>query len=125
MKNKELLLIVKCLKQFQGILFGYEIDVFSNLENLVYEEKISASQIFMQWRLILKQFGPNTHRISLIENKLADNLSCQPLANIDRDESSTMNDSRRENEIFAFNNDEDEKVNFPLALPLVQREQQK
>ena len=54
MKNKELLLIVKCLKQFQGILFGYEIDVFSNLENLVYEEKISASQIFMQWRLILK-----------------------------------------------------------------------
>ena len=36
-----------------------------------------------------------------------------------------MNDPCQANELFSFNNDEYEEVNFPLATPLVQREQQK
>ena len=31
--KKELLVIVECLKQLRGILFGYEIDVFSDNKN--------------------------------------------------------------------------------------------
>ena len=34
--KNELLAIVECLKQFRGILFGYEIYVFSDNKNLVY-----------------------------------------------------------------------------------------
>ena len=36
-----------------------------------------------------------------------------------------MNDSRQDNELLSFDNDEGYKVNFPLALPLVQMEQQR
>ena len=39
--DKELLAIVGCLKQFQGILFGYEINVFSDHKNLVYAATLS------------------------------------------------------------------------------------
>ena len=52
-------------------------------------------------------------------------IICLTLSNIDRDKSSIMNDSFFANELFAFNNDEDYEVKFPLALPLVQMEQQK
>ena len=57
--KKELLMIVECLKQFQGILFGYEINVFSDHKNLVYAATLSESQRVMLWKLILKDFGPN------------------------------------------------------------------
>ena len=36
-----------------------------------------------------------------------------------------MNDSNQENELFVFDNDEDDEDNFPLALPIIQREQEK
>ena len=34
--KKELYAIVECLKKFLGILFGYEINVFSDNKNIVY-----------------------------------------------------------------------------------------
>ena len=57
--KKELLMIAECLKQFQGILFGYEINVFSDHKNLVYAETLRESQRVMLWKLILKDFGLN------------------------------------------------------------------
>ena len=69
--------------------------------------------------------APNIQHINRIDNTLVDMLSRLPSANIDRDKSSTMNDSRQANELFTFNNDEDDNVNSPLAIPLFQREQQK
>ena len=39
--EKELLAIVECHKQFQGIIFGYEINVLSNHKNLVYAATLS------------------------------------------------------------------------------------
>ena len=50
-------------------------------------------------------------------------ISRLPLANTNQDKSITMNDSHRANELFVFDNNEDDEVNFPLALPLVQRDQ--
>ena len=43
--EKELLAVVKCLKQFQEIIFGYEINVFSDHNNLT----LSESQRVMRW----------------------------------------------------------------------------
>ena len=57
--EKELLSIVECLKEFKYILFGYEINVFSDHKNLVHAATISQSQRVMRWRLILEEFGPN------------------------------------------------------------------
>ena len=66
--EKELLSIVECLKQFRNILFGYEIHVYSDHKNLVYEATLSESQRVMRWRLILEEFGPNIHHIAGVDN---------------------------------------------------------
>ena len=62
--EKELLAIVECLKQFRGIIFGYEINVFSDHINMVYDVTLSEYQRVMRWRLILKEFGPNIQHIA-------------------------------------------------------------
>ena len=69
--KKELLAIVECLKQFCGILFGYEINVFSYHEKLVYAATLSESKRVMRWQLIIKEFGPNIQHISGVENIVA------------------------------------------------------
>ena len=110
--EKEILFIVKFLKQFQGILFEYKIDVFSDHKNLVYEATIRASHRFMRWGLVLEEFGPNIQHKAGIYNKVVDTLSRLPSANIYQYKSSIVNDSRQANELFQFNNDEDDKFNF-------------
>ena len=47
-KNK-LLAIVECLKQFRGIIFGYEINEFSDHKNMVYAATLSESQRVVLW----------------------------------------------------------------------------
>ena len=54
MTEKEPLAIVECLKQFQGILFGYELKLFSDQKNLVYAATLSESKKVIRWRLILE-----------------------------------------------------------------------
>ena len=121
--EKELLSIVECLKQFKGILFGYEINVFSDHKNLVYEATLSQSQRVMRWRLILEEFGPNIQHIAGLDNVVADTLSRLPSANTDeKDSPCTPLDSHQANELFALDN---ETESFPLSLSLVHREQQK
>ena len=55
--EREILAIVECLKQFRGIIFGHEINVFSDHKNLVYAKPPSESQRVMRWKLILEKFG--------------------------------------------------------------------
>ena len=73
--EKELITIVECLHKFQGILFGYEIKVFSDHKNMVYAATLSESQRVMRWRLILKEFGTNIQHITGVDNIVADTLS--------------------------------------------------
>ena len=76
--EKEFIGIVECLEQFLGILFGYEISVFSDNKNLVYAATMSESQRVMRWRLILKEFGTNIQHIAGVDNIVSDTLSRLP-----------------------------------------------
>ena len=51
--EKGILAIVQCLKEFRGILLGYEINIFSDHNNLVYAATLSDEQRVMRWRIIL------------------------------------------------------------------------
>ena len=52
--EKELLAIVECLKQFHGIIFGYEIKVLSYHNNLFYAATLSEYQRVIRCQLILE-----------------------------------------------------------------------
>ena len=67
-------------KQFRGITFGYEINVFSDHKNLVYAATLSESKRVMRWRLIIEDFGPNIQHIAGVDNIVADTLSILPYA---------------------------------------------
>ena len=73
--EKELLTIVEYLKQLREIIFGYEINVFSDHKNLVYAATLSESQRLMIWRLILEEFGTNINHTDGVENTVAETLS--------------------------------------------------
>ena len=52
-EEKELLGIVETLKEFKGMLLGYDITVFTDHQNLVHETTLKASDRVMRWKLIL------------------------------------------------------------------------
>ena len=54
MTDEELIVIVECLKKSRGIIFGYEINVFSDYNNLLYAATLSEYQRVICWRLIIK-----------------------------------------------------------------------
>ena len=46
--EKEIIVILECLKQSPGIIFGYEINVFSYNKNVVYAATLSEYQRVMR-----------------------------------------------------------------------------
>ena len=87
--EKELLSIVKCIKEFRNILFGYQIIVYSDHKNLVHAATVSQSQRVMRWRMILEEFGPDIRHISGEENIVADAISRIPTTDIDQKQNRT------------------------------------
>ena len=81
--DKERLEIFECLKQFPGILFGYEINVFSDHKNMVYAATLIESQRVTHWRLIFKYFGPNIQNIYGVDNIVSDTLNRLPYIPVD------------------------------------------
>ena len=100
--KNELLAIVECLKQSRGIIFGYEIKVFSDHKNLVYDATLSESQRVMLWQLILKEFGPNIQHIYGVDNIVADTISRLPSMPSDNYESCTRKAQCCVDELFAL-----------------------
>ena len=47
--EKGIISTVECLEQFRGIIFGYEIKIFSDHKNLVYATTLSESKRVMRW----------------------------------------------------------------------------
>ena len=122
--EKELLSIVECLKQFRNILFGYEIHVYSDHKNLVYEATLSESQRVMRWRLILEEFGPNIHHIAGVDNIVADTLSRLKSNNAEEDKSESLTDNKMK-QLYATSRVRGIQADFPLEKDLIRVEQGK
>ena len=125
MTKRELLVIAKLPKQFQGILFGYEINVFSHHKNLVYAATLSEHQRVMRWRLIIKEFGINIKHIAGVDNILYYTLSILPYTNRDKHKPCTRRSQCCANELLTLGRVENKKNPPPLNLLIVRIEQQK
>ena len=93
---------MECLKQFRGIIFGYEINVFSDHKNLFYAATLSESQRVMRWRLILKDFGLNIHNIARVDNIVADTIIRLTSMPSDKYETCTRKSQCCANDLFAI-----------------------
>jgi RNase H-like domain found in reverse transcriptase/Integrase zinc binding domain len=101
--ERELLSIVKTLKEYRNILLGQQIEVFTDHKNLVY--KTFNTERIMRWWLIIKEFGPKLTYIKGASNIVADALSRMRLTKTDFGP-----------EVFATDTDAgDFPTNFPLS----------
>ena len=114
---------MECLKQFQGIIFGYEIKVFSDHKNLADAAILSEYQRVMRWRLILEEFGPNIQHISEVDNIVDGTLSRLPSASNNKKRPSTRKTQCCANKLFTVGREENNENCFPLNLLIVQIEQ--
>ena len=64
--ERELLSIVETLKEFRNILFGQELEVYTDHSNLVC--KSLTSDRVMIWRLYIEEFSPNLIYLKHPEN---------------------------------------------------------
>ena len=119
--KKELLAIVECLKQFWGIIFGYEINVSLYHKNMVYAETLSESQRVMFWRLILEEFGPNIQHLAGVDNIVADTLIRLPSTPKDKYKPCTSKAQCCANKLFAIGRVENNEYCFLLNLLTVQK----
>ena len=58
MTELELLAIVETLKEFKGMLWGQRLQVYTDHKNLIQDALRLTSDRIYQWRLLLKEFGP-------------------------------------------------------------------
>ena len=73
--KKELLGAVETLKEFQGILHGHRIRVYTDHKNLEYRNSTATSQRAMRWRVLLEEFGPEIVYTKGVHNTVDDAIS--------------------------------------------------
>ena len=71
--ERELLSIIKTLKEFKNILLGQQIVVYTDHKNLTY--KNFNTEHVMRWRLLIEEFGPTIKYIKGPKNIVANALS--------------------------------------------------
>ena len=107
---------MECVNQFQGILFGFEINIFPDHKNLVYAATLSESQMVMRWQLIFEEFGLNIQHIAGVDNIVADRLSRFPSTPSDKYKPYTRKAQCCVNKSFAFGRIENNEDCFQLNL---------
>ncbi len=71
----KLLAIVETLKEFQGMLWGQTIKVYTDHKNLTQDALGSTSDRVYHWQLLLEEFAPEIVYIKGIHNTVADAIS--------------------------------------------------
>jgi hypothetical protein len=71
--ERELLSIVETFKEFQNILLGQQIKVYTDHQNIIYKNFIAECVI--RWPLIIEEFGPEFNYIKGPNNIVANDLS--------------------------------------------------
>jgi hypothetical protein len=71
----ELLAIVETLKEFQGMLWGQTIEVYTDHKNLFRDALGLASDRVYCWRLLLEEFSPEIAYLKGIHITVADAIS--------------------------------------------------
>ena len=78
--QRELLAIVESLKHFRNIIYGHAIEVFTDHQNLTYENTDYSSDIILRQRLTLEEYGAKLIYLPGDKNIVADSLSRLPTA---------------------------------------------
>ena len=68
----ELLAIVKALKEFKGMLWGWKIVVYTDHKNLMPDTLGFTCDRVYHWRLLLEEYGPEIVYIKGIHNTVVD-----------------------------------------------------
>jgi len=71
----ELLAIVETLKEFNGMLWGQQIIVYTDHKNLTRDGLGLASDRVAHWRILLDEYAPEIIYIKGIDNTVADAIS--------------------------------------------------
>jgi hypothetical protein len=71
----ELLAIVETLKEFNGMLWGQSIKVYTDHANLIRDALGMTSDHVYQYGLLLEEYGPKIVYIKGIHNTIADAIS--------------------------------------------------
>ncbi len=71
----ELLVIVETLKEFNGMLWGQQIIVYTNHKNLTHDGLGLTSDRVTRWRILLEEHAPEIIYIKGIYNTVADAIS--------------------------------------------------
>ena len=71
----KLLAIVETLKEFKGMLWGQQLVVYTDHQNLMRDALGLTSDHVYRWRLILEEYGPEIVYIKGIDYTVADAIS--------------------------------------------------
>jgi len=96
--ERELLSTAETLKEYQNILLGPQIEVFTDNKNLVY--KHFNTERVMHWRLLLEEFVPKLTHVNGANNIVADVLSRLEIAEEEFSAEAFVNELANEEEEF-------------------------
>ena len=119
-REKELISIVETLKEFNTILFGHEVIVYTDHKNLTHETELVSSPRVMRWRLLLEEYKISLKYIKGCKNIFANCLSRIPT---EHDCPTDIVEKSKTEELLALVPDE-KFVTFPMKTKKIRITQQ-